>query len=1031
MNLADVSIKRPVVAAMLIAAFMVFGLISYPKVGVDLYPEVDFPVITTTVVYPGADPVTMERNVAEPIEEAINTMAGIRALKSSNAEGVTTVIAEFELSVKADEAVQDIRDRVSRVSARLPDGAEAPIVDKFDIGAMPIMTLALAGELPRTELSRLADKVVKDRVQQISGVGGVDIVGGQWREIQVLIDAVKLAGLGLTVDDVSSAIRTQNLEVPAGTYESGARELSVKTKGEVKSAAEVGDIAIVAGNVPNLRVRDVANVVDGAEEARSASYLDGQSAVSLIVRKQSGSNTVAVADAVRAAVADLKDEVGAKGVTLTIPTDNSVYIARSIHDVQFDLVFGGLLAVLVIFIFLMNWRATLISAVAIPTSVVATFAFVQVMGFTFNNMTMLGLSLAIGILVDDAIVVIENIHRHLEEGKAPLAAASEATGEIFLAVLAMTSTIIAVFVPVAVMKGIVGRFFLQFGLTVSFAVAMSMLVSFTLTPMLASRLLRHEHGSRNWLARRIDAGFDWVERKYGAIVAWSLSHRAATLGVATLALVASAALVTQVKSEFAPTEDRATFTVNVELPPGSQLESTARAVELVATDLRTHLPGIASTLSTVGGGVQGQVNRGTVQVNLVSSKERDASQQDLMAWVRERFAGVEGAELTVGEQSAGGAAAPVQLAIRGSEMDELVSAASAVAAELSKIDGFVDVTTSFEGGKPELALTVDRERAAELGVPVSAVGTTVRALLAGDPVSELKDHGDAYDVVVRLPKDERRRVESLADLRVRASNGQIVDLASVVRADQTFGPSQIDREARQRQVTVSANLSGMPLGEAVKHVDAAVERSVPAHLATTYGGSTQIMEESFGYMIEALLIAILLVYMILAAQFNSLIQPITIMISLPLSVIGAFGALYLSGMTLNIFTMIGVIMLMGIVTKNAILLVDFANHRRAAGLDLREALVQAGRLRLRPILMTTLSMIFGMLPVALAISEGGEARAPMAVAVIGGLITSTLLTLVVVPVVYALMEGVTDNRFMRWLAGRVLAQPLPATEVAS
>lgn len=1019
MNLADVSIKRPVFAAMLIAAIMVFGLVSYPRVGVDLYPEVDFPVITVTVVYPGADPETMERNVAEPIEEAINSMSGINALRSVNSEGVTQVITEFELNVVANEAVQEIRDRVSRITSQLPDGAEAPIIDKFDIGAAPIMTLALAGDLPPRELTRLADKVVKERIQPISGVGGVDIIGGRERQIQVLPDPAKLAGLSLTVEDVSNAIRAQNVEVPAGTIDGATKRLSVKTRGEVKTAQEVGDILLANSAVPNLRVRDVAQVIDGVEDAASASYFNGKPAVSLVIRKQSGSNTVAVADEVRAQVEHLKGVVAKSGAVLTIPTDNSIFIARSIHDVQFDLIFGGILAVIVIFVFLLNGRATLISAVAIPTSVVASFAFISVMGFTFNNMTMLALSLAIGILVDDAIVVIENIHRHLEQGKSAMQAASDATGEIFLSVLAMTSTIVAVFVPVAVMKGIVGRFFLQFGLTVSFAVLMSMLVSFTLTPMMASRLLTHDEGEPGRFAKITGAVLTRIEGAYARVIGWSLSHRVVTLGVATLALVASGVMVTQVQTEFVPAEDRSTFNVAVELPPGTLLKTSAIAIEAVAADLRTNLPHVDATLTTIGGGAQGQVNKGSIQVNLTSAKARPHSQQQLMAWVRERYAGEKFAKVTVSEQGAGGDGAAMQFTIRGDDLDAMTKAAAALKAELRQIPGFVDVETSLQGGTPELGLRVDRERAASLGVPVASVGNTVRALLAGDPVSEIKEAGEAYEIVVRLPESARQDIEALANLQVRSSSGDLVDISNVVETERALGPSQVDREARQRQVTVSANLEGLAQGEAVKLVEGAAARVVPAELTTGFGGSTKIMEESFGYMIEALILAILLVYMILAAQFDSLIQPITIMVSLPMSVVGAFGALYLTGMTLSIFSMIGVIMLMGLVTKNAILLVDFANQLRKRGASVRDALMEAGKLRLRPILMTAFSMIFGMLPVALAISEGGEARAPMAVCVIGGMITSTVLTLVLVPVVYTLMESATHNRVVRWLSARV------------
>ena len=1028
MNLAAVFIRRPVLAVMLIAAMMVFGMISYPKVGIDSFPEVEFPVVTTTIVYPGADPETMATKIAEPVEAAINTMGGINTLRSINLEGVTQVIVEFELGVSADRAVQDIRDRVSRLQATLPAAAEPPIIEKFDIGATPIMTLAIASEIAPRDLTRLADKVVKDRIQRVPGVGGVDIIGGRVREIQVLVDPTRLSGLGVTVDDVATAIRAQNLDMPAGSFETGSRELTVKTKGEVKTAAEVGAILLPSTRA-GVRVRDVAEVIDGMEDARSTSFLDGKPAVSLVVRKQSGSNTVAVAKGIREALTELAPQMEKAGAVLTVPTDNSTYIEHSIAEVQFDLVFGAFLAIVVIFFFLVDFRATLISALAIPTSVVATFAFIQVMGFTFNNMTMLGLSLAIGILIDDAIVVMENIHRHLEKGKPPFEAAAGATQEIFLAVLAMTSTIIAVFMPVAVMKGIIGRFFLQFGLTVSFAVAVSMVVSFTLTPMLSSRLLKVSHGKKGLLARAVDWLMGGLERGYGAIIRWALRYRAVTLIVAIVALLGSGVMVSRVPSEFVPAEDQGEFTVNVEMPSGTKLAATTEVTEAIAKDVREHAPGVTHTLTTVGGGAQGQSNKGEVQVKLVTSGQRPFSQQALMNWVRERFAKAEGVKITLGEEGGAGGGQPIQFNIRGDNLAELAQAAEALKAELIKTKGFVDVDTTYRGGKPEVAFTIDRERAADLGVPASAIALTTRALMAGDPVSELKDGSDAYDIIVRLPQAERSKVEALSNLQVRGMTGQLVDLASVVTVARGSGPTQIDRQARQTQVTVVASLDGLPLGDATPLVDAAAKRVVPAHLTTDFAGTAKIMEESFGYMIEALLLAVLLVYMILAAQFDSFIQPITIMVSLPLSFIGAFGALYITGMSLSIFSMIGIIMLMGLVTKNAILLVDFANQLRREGKPMREALEVAGTLRLRPILMTTIAMIVGMLPVAMALGEGGAQRAPMAVCVIGGLVTSTLLTLIVVPVVYTLFEALTNNRVVRVIERLVFGVSAPGTAV--
>jgi HAE1 family hydrophobic/amphiphilic exporter-1 len=683
------------------------------------------------------------------------------------------------------------------------------------------------------------------------------------------------------------------------------------------------------------------------------------------------------------------------------------------------------LAVVVIMFFLHDIRATIISALAIPTSVIATLAFMQVMGFTFNNMTMLALSLSIGILVDDAIVVIENIHRHLEMGKPPLKAAAEATSEIGLAVLATTFCIVAVFLPVAVMKGIIGRFFFQFGLTVSVAVLVSLLVSFTLTPMMSSRLLRHAgHGRQNFLVRGIEALLGGVDRGYRALLAGALRHRFITILVALASLVGSFFLVGQVKSEFTPPEDRAMFSVTVELPTGTSLKTTTEYVETVAADLRKNAPGANGTFVTIGGGAQGQVQIGQIQLLLVPRHDRKYTQEQVMAWVRERYAGTKQAIITANAISpiggdSGFKQQPVQFNIRGTDIAELEKASKQMLEELGKVKGLVDLDTSYRGGKPELAFEIDRDRAAELGVPVSSIASTLRALIAGDKVTELKEGLELYDVTVQLPAALKRGIVSLDNVVVRGSTGQMVPLSNVVRVEHSEGPAQIDRQARQRQITIFAGLQDMPLGEALAEVNKVATKVVPQEMDTDYAGMGEVMSESFGYMGIALVLGIIIVYMILGAQFDSVVHPLTIMLSLPLSVVGAFGALYLSGMTLNIFSMIGFIMLMGLVTKNAILLVDYANMQRDEGKPMIEALITAGATRLRPILMTTFAMIFGMLPVALALGEGGEARAPMAITVIGGLITSTLLTLVVVPVVYTFMERITQSGVMRWVGRKV------------
>jgi HAE1 family hydrophobic/amphiphilic exporter-1 len=1026
MKLAEVSIKRPVFAIMMIASLLVFGLVSYPKIGVDLFPNVEFPFVTVTVVYPGADPASMESKVADPLEEALNTMSGIKVLKSINLESVCQILIQFQLEVKTDIAVQDVRDRVSSTLRKLPVGIDPPVVQKFDVGAAPVLSVALSSDkLAHRDLTKFADDVVKTRIQKLPGVGSVDLVGGRDREIHVLVNPGALEGRGLTVQDLVGALQAQNMELPAGRVEEGQREFAVKTKGEVKSTKEIADILITGLGGGRVRVGDVATVEDGAAEARSHSSMNGSAAVALVMRKQSGANTVEVAHLVHAELERMRPMVQKMGVRLSVPTDNAPFIEHSIEDVKFDLWFGALLAVVVILFFLHDFRATLISALAIPTSVIATFAFIQVMGFTFNNMTMLALSLSIGILVDDAIVVIENIHRHLEMGKPPLQAAADATSEIGLAVLATTFSIVAVFVPVAVMKGIVGRFFFQFGLTVAFAVLVSLFVSFTLTPMMSSRILRRTHASRPGLfVRTTERLLGAIDHGYRVVLGAALRHRVITLVIAFAALVSSMVLVSRVKSEFLPPEDRAQFQVTVELPSGTSLETTQKYVETVAADLRKNGPGVRDTFVTIGGGAQGQIQIGQIQTLLVPRTKRPFHQEDAMAWARRRYAGVKDALISVNPISplgddSGFKQQPIQFNIRGQDMGEIEKASADLMAELKKTPGMVDLDQSYRGGKPELSFDIDRDRAAELGVPVAAIATTLRALVAGDKVTELKEGLDLYDVTVQLPPEAKKGLASLDNLVVRGSTGELVPLSNVVQARRGKGPSEIDRQARQRQITVFAGLQGLPLGEALKVVNAARDKVIPGHLDTDYAGMGDIMKESFGYMAIALILAVILVYMILAAQFDSIVHPFTIMLSLPLSVVGAFGALFLSRMTLNIFSMIGFIMLMGLVTKNAILLVDFTNQLKAKGRSTVDALLEAGPIRLRPILMTTFAMIFGMFPVALALGEGGETRAPMAVAVMGGLITSTALTLVVVPVVYTIMDRFSTSRFTRWLGRKV------------
>jgi HAE1 family hydrophobic/amphiphilic exporter-1 len=1023
MKLADISIKRPVFATVMVSVLAVFGVWGYRQLSIDMFPEVEFPICTVTAVYPGADPETIESRVVDKLEEAISAVSGIKTLRSTSMENVGLVFVQFELERKADQAVQDVRDKVSAALKNLPSDLEPPLIERLDIGAAPVIAIALAGDMPKRDLTDIAKNSVKQRLQAINGVGTIDIIGGQEREFHVWIDPQRLDSFGLAPGDVAQAVASQNVEIPGGRLDSGALELSIKTRGQVHSAEELGNIIITAAGGAPVRIRDVARVEDGEQERRSYATFSGKSSVTMVVRKQSGSNTVDVAHKVKAALEKLK--VQFPKVEMKIASDNSVFTERAIDDVKFDLLFGALLAILIIMFFLHDWRATLISATALPVSVISTFAFIHAMGYTLNMMTMLALSLSIGILIDDAIVVIENIHRHLEMGKSPMKAAGEATAEIGLAVMATTASILAVFVPVATMKGVIGRFFVQFGLTVSFAVAVSLFVAFTLTPMLSSRFLR-SHASKGPIGKAIEGFLDAIERTYTKLLSAALRHRVLTVFSAIAVFVASIFLAAIVPKEFMAVEDRGQFLVKLEMPTGASLGATETMAESVATKLRA-VPGVEDTLLTIGGSALAEINRAEIQVNLVGKKKRTFSQAEMIDYTRKQIPGwlgrtdvnyaVEPFNMT---GASGGAFrnSMVQFNVRGKNYAEISKATDEILKSLGDqevlVDGkkqkaYVDLDVSYRGGKPELAINIDRDRAADLGVPMAAIAMTMRSLMADDKVSEMTADGQRYDIRMKLDESFRQKAQDLMALKVRATTGQLVDLSNVVSIVNEAGPGKIDRQNRQRQITVFANLSGIALGEATKQVETLAKKIVPSTMTTDWAGQADIMRESMGYLLSALLLAIIIVYLVLAAQFESFLHPFTIMLSLPLSMVGALGAIALTHSMLNIMTMIGIILLMGLVTKNAILLVDYANTLRRQGIPRLDALLKAGAVRLRPILMTTGAMIFGMAPVALGLSEGGELRAPMAIAVIGGLITSTLLTLVIVPVAYTIIDAIAER----------------------
>ncbi len=1039
MKIAETSIRRPVLASMLILALVVFGAVSYMRMGVDLFPDVDIPVVTVTVPYEGADPETVETEVTDVIEEAVNTISGIKTLRSESGEGISQVFIEFELEENIDVVSQDVRDKVAAIRSELPRDIESPIIEKFDPDSSPILAIVLSGPTSIRELTDYADNVVKRRIEGIPGVGNVRLVGDREREVRVWLRADALRARGLAAQDVIDALREENIEPPGGRVETDRRELVVKTKGKIAAVEDFEDLVVAYRNNAPIRLRDVAWVEDGMEDFRSLARLNGQRAVSLLIRRQSGSNILAVAETVKARLARLESDLPA-GYQLTIAQDLSRFVADSFNEARGELLRGAILAVVVILLFLRNVRGSFVAAVTIPTTVIATFMFMGMMDFSLNMMSMLALTISVGMIVDDTIVVLENTYRHMEEGKPRIQAAFEAISEIGFAVIATSLAIVAVFIPVAFMTGIVGRFFYEFGLTVTFAVAVSTFIAVTLSPMLCSRVLQvsESHGRVFSLLEKL---FQRLESVYAVALRVALRQRALVIGGAVAVFVAGLALVPFMGKEFLPDQDEDQFNVQVETPVGTSMEATNQVVAEIERRMQ-NLPGVTDTFTTIGAGVEERVNVATVLTKLVPKAERDVSQQEIMAMARERLAGLRHLKLSVEQipRVGGGGfrSAPVQYNVRGPDLKELVAVSEKMSESMQAAPGLVDVNSTYDSGKPEVNVLIDRDKAADLGVSVQDLGNAVRALIGGQEVTTFEEDGETYDVRVRLAESDRNRPESILDVPVRTGNGRLVELRNLVRVEEATGPVQIDRENRMRQVTVLANLeSTKPLGEALEDVRQMESRiGLPDGVQSAFTGEGDTMAESFASIGFSMMLAIILIYMVLAAQFESLIHPFTVMLSLPLSIIGALGLLFLTGRTLNIFTMIGMIMLMGLVTKNAILLVDYTNLLRSEGMGKTDALLKAGPVRLRPILMTALSTIAGMIPVAIGLGAGAETRAPMGTAIVGGMITSTILTLVVIPVVYSVIDDLASV-LRRLVFGRepataaVPAAPVPALAAAT
>jgi HAE1 family hydrophobic/amphiphilic exporter-1 len=1012
MRLPEISIKRPVFMTMVGLALIVFGVAAFP-IPLDLFPKIDFPVVNITTKLVGASPEIMEVDVTEVVEEAVNTISGVKSITSRSMEEYSIVTVEFYLERNLEQAAQDVRDKVAAVRNRLPEDTEPPVIEKISPEDQPIIWIAVWGERSIKDLTHYADKVLKRDIEKIPGVGSVTMSGGRTREVRIWLDRKKMDAAALTAEDVKQALRAEHREVPGGRIENTHTEYLVKTKGEFETPEAFNDLVVTYRHGRLIKLRDIGFAEDGLEEERSLTRFNGKTAVGLSVKRQSGENTVAVADRIKAAVAST---VPPQGMKLDITFDQSVYIRRSIEDVEIALILGAGLAVVIIFVFLRSVRSTLISAVALPTSVIATFALIKAAGFTLNMMTMLGLSLSIGILIDDAIVVLENIYRRMEEGEEPMAAARDGASEIGLAVMATTFSIVAVFVPVAFMKGIVGKFFYEFGITVTVAVLISLFVSLTLTPMLTSRFLiyRKKHGK---LYLFLEKGFDKLYEIYQPILAWALKNRGMVILFATISVAAGITLFALLGKEFLPAEDQGRYLVRLETPIDYSLSRADAAMKAVDEQLRRR-PEVSGTFYVTGSDLAQDINKSRIYVNLKARKERSIVQIDSMKQVRDQlvaFPDMKTSVEMIAMVGGGMRSVPIQLMIQGRDIDDLYRRTFTIKDAFAKLPGIVDADTSIETGKPEVRVRIERERAGNLGVSASAIGNTINTMIGGEIVGKYKDEkeGERYDITARLLGPERERPSDILPLWVRSSTGELVRLDDVTTIQTGTGPTVIMHFNRQRAATLFAGTDKtMPMGQAMAELDRIVKQNLTPETSTRYVGMADAMLDAFKNIAFALVIAIIMVYMILASQFESFVHPFTIMFSLPVSLIGAMGLLLVAGERINIFSLIGVIMLMGLVTKNAILLVDYTITLRHRGMARNEAVLKAGPVRLRPILMTTAAMVFGMLPTALKIGEGAELRAPMAIAVIGGLVTSTLLTLVVVPVVYTLVDDL-ENYFRK------------------
>ena len=1051
-----VSIGNPVMATMVMLAFVVLGLFSYQRLAVDQFPNIDFPTVVVVMDYPGASPEIVEAEVTKKVEEAVNTIAGISTLSSRSYEGSSVVIIEFNLDVDGRKAADDVREKVALIRPLLRDEVKEPRISRFDPQSVPIFNVAVLADGPNPkspqELTTWAQQVLQKKLENVRGVGSVAVIGGLARQINVYLKPAALESLGIGADQIVAAVRSENQELPLGAIRSKEQERVVQINARLKRPEDFRDIVVarksfggsgVAG--APVKLWQVADIVDGPQEVESLALYNGQRTVLLSVQKSQGENTIEVVDGLQKALVDAR-AVTPPGIRIEVNRDNSRSIRVSVANVKRTLFEGAALTILIVFLFLNSWRSTVITGLTLPIALIGTFLFMYVFGFTINTITMMALSLCVGLLIDDAIVVRENIVRHVQMGKSAHEAALAGTNEIGLAVLATTLSIVAVFLPIGFMGGIVGKFFHEFGITIVAAVMISMFVSFTLDPMLSSiwhdpqaeRIHELAPGQRKTLydrtIGRVTGVFDrftvWLGSVYQAVLRWSLGHRLATLGIALATFVGAFFIIPILGAEFVPKADFSETQVNYYTPVGSSLEITEMRAKQVDTALR-EMPEVRYTVTTINSGQAAGKIYAATYVRLVDRKDRKRSVVDMAVPLRERLSRIPGITVTnIGQTDLGGGKS-LQFSIQGTDLGELERISKMVTEKLHAIPGLVDLDTTLKPDKPTVAIEVRRDAASDAGLNVNMLANTLRTLVAGTLVGNWRaPDGENYDVNVRLAPESRYALADLQRLPINVApaadgSARIVRLSQVADVMPSTGPNQINRRDLNREINIDANAFGRSSGDVSADIRKALDEvSWPPGYRYSFGGSTKNMTESFQYALGALGLAIVFIYMILASQFRSFLQPLALMSSLPLTLIGVVLTLLLFGSTLNMFSIIGIVMLMGLVTKNAILLIDFAiRSQRDLGMDRATALLHAAEVRLRPILMTTLAMVFGMVPLAFALSEGSEQRAPMGQAVIGGVITSSLLTLVVVPVIYCYLDDLS-----RWARRRIFRMPPTALQ---